>query len=305
MFRIFIAGCGYVGNALGKRLAGDGHCVWGLRRHIEHISAPIQPMRADLTQLAELQGIPPRLDTIFYMAAANSSDDDAYREAYVLGMRYLIEALRRQNQRPRRFIFTSSTAVYGQTGGEWVDEESPTMPCDFAGRRLLEAEALLLNGPFPATVLRLAGIYGPGRARFIDQVKRGEADSTKDEGVFSNRIHRDDCVGALRHLMLLGAPESLYIGVDHEPAERGQVLRWIAEQVGVSKTWPPDDIASASFAPKRGADRSSGLKQTKLSATRRGRSNKRCRNDRLVRSGYLFRYPTFREGYAAILEGEK
>ena len=280
MAHILIAGCGYVGTALGLRLSAVGHVVWGLRRSAEGPPSGIRYVAADLTTPATLQNLPPALDAVFYTAAPNGADDAAYRAIYVDGLCYLLEALGRQRQSPRRIVFTSSTAVYAQSAGEWVDETSPTEPMHFSGRRVLEGERLVLGGPFPATVIRFGGIYGPGRTSLLARVRQGLATCRDGPPLYTNRIHRDDCASALQHLLTLSEPEAIYLGVDHEPAEHCAVLRWLADQLGAL---PPRVEAST------GAD------------TRRHRTNKRCRNAKLLASGYIFHYPTFREGYSALL----
>jgi nucleoside-diphosphate-sugar epimerase len=280
MANILIAGCGYVGTALGMRLVAAGHVVWGLRRSAEGLPPGIRHVAADLTAAETLQDLPPALDVVFYTAAPNGSDEAAYRAIYVDGLGHLLEVLARQRQTPRRVLFTSSTAVYAQSSGEWVDETSPTKPGHFTGSRVLEGENLLLQGPFPAIVLRFGGIYGPGRTSLIARVRQGVATCRDGPPLYTNRIHRDDCAGALHHLMMLPEPDSLYIGVDHEPADQCDVLRWLAAQLG---------------APPPRAEVSSGAD------TRRHRTNKRCRNAKLVAAGYVFRYPTYRDGYAALL----
>jgi nucleoside-diphosphate-sugar epimerase len=280
MANVLIAGCGYVGTALGVRLAGAGHTVWGLRRSAEGLPPGIRHLAADLTAPETLQTLPPALAAVFYTAAPNGVDDAAYRAIYVDGLRYLLEALMHQHQSPRRVFFTSSTAVHAQSAGEWVDETSPTEPSHFTGSRVLEGERLLLNGPFPATVLRFGGIYGPGRTSLIERVRRGLATCRDGPPLYTNRIHRNDCAGALQHLMTLSEPHAVYLGVDHEPADQCEVLRWLADRLGAPM--PRAEVWS-------GAD------------TRRHRTNKRCRNSRLVASGYVLRYPTYREGYAALL----
>src|SRR5882724_3337038 len=280
MANILIAGCGYVGTALGIRLAAAGHVVWGIRRSAEGLPSGIRHVAADLTAPETLQELPPALDVVFYTAAPNGPDEAAYHAIYVDGLRYVLEALVRQHQSLQRVLLTSSTAVYAQSGGEWVDETSPTEPQHFTGRGVLEGERVLLDGPFPATVLRLGGIYGPGRASLIERVRQRLATCRDGPPLYTNRIHRDACAGALHHLMTLSQPDSPYIGVDYEPAEYCDVLRWLAAQLA---------------APPPGVEASSGTD------TRRHRTNKRCRHDKLIASGYVFRYPTFREGYAALL----
>jgi nucleoside-diphosphate-sugar epimerase len=235
---------------------------------------------ADLLDPASLRGLPDGLATVFYTAAAGRGGEGSYRAVYVEGVRNLLDALARQSVAPRRIFFTSSTAVYGQSDGEWVDESSPTLPVDFRGRVLLEGERLLAEGPLAATVVRLGGIYGPGRTRLVESVRAGTARLAPGGPHYTNRIHRDDCAGALRHLAELAGPAGLYLGVDDEPADRAEVLRWLAERLGVP-------------APRVEAD-------ADATADARGGS-KRCSNARLRAAGYELRYPTFREGYAALM----
>lgn len=280
MARVLIAGCGDVGTELGVRLVADGHQVWGLRRHCDTLPSSVHAFPADLTKPETLSALPPALDVVFYTAAPSSSSADNYRATYVDGIRHLLAALATQGHKVQRCIFTSSTGVYAQEAGEWVDETSPTEPMHFSGRELLAAEHEVLNSAFPATVVRLAGIYGPGRTRLIDSVRNGTAVCTDGPPVYTNRIHRDDCAGVLQHVMQLANPDPVYIAVDHDPADQCEVYRWLAQQLGVPppRTMSPTD-AESPFQ----------------------RSNKRCRNAKLVATGYRFRYPTFREGYSALL----
>lgn len=283
MSRILVAGCGFVGTALSRRLASGGHEVWGLRRSPAKLPADIHPLTADLCRPESLRNLPPHLDFVFYTASADSAAAEAYRAAYVTGLKNLLHALTIQKQSPRRVFFTSSTSVYGQTEGEWVDENSPVRPESHTGRIMLEAEQTLLNSSAPATAVRLGGIYGPGRRRLIDRVLRGEAGIAEGPPRYVNRIHREDCAGALDHLMNLKAPEAIYLAVDDEPADEGEVIRWLAERLGA----PPPRTVPEAEAPAR-----------------RGGSNKRCRNGRLKASGYRLIYPSFREGYDEMLREE-
>jgi nucleoside-diphosphate-sugar epimerase len=235
---------------------------------------------ADLTLPESLRGLPRGIDIVFYTAAAPGRTDDAYRATYVDGLSHLLAALQQQRQRPRRIFLTSSTGVYAQCHGEWVDETWPTEPTHFSGRRLLEGEHLLRDSPFPATVVRLAGIYGPGRTRLIDSVRQGTTICPAGEPLYINLIHRDDAVGALHRLMRLAYPAPLYLGVDHCPVDRGALLRWLAARLGVPS--PP-------------------LEAVPDTMRQQARSNKRCRNARLVAAGYAWRYRSFRAGYTALL----
>ena len=280
MHRCLIAGCGYVGAALGALLSSEGHMVFGLRRRALRLPPGVEPIEADLGVPASLARLPGALDFVFYLAAPGGAEDALYRSTYVDGQRNLYQALASQGQRPRRVLFASSTAVYGQHDGEWVDESSPTEPVDFRGRRLLEAEGLLARGPFPGVAVRFGGIYGPRRSGLVAEVRAGRAVIRPGPPHYTNRIHRDDCAGVLRHLAQLEAPEPVYLGVDCEPADEAAVLRWLAGALGAAEP----RIAAAGELRRR-----------------ERRSSKRCRNDRLLASGYRFLHPTFREGYRGIL----
>jgi len=282
MARVLIAGCGYVGRTLAAELAGDGHSVWGLSRSPDALPRDVTPLAADLCAPESLAGLPPSLDAVAYLAAPSGSDDDRYRRTYVEGLSNLLRALDQQGQVPARAIFVSSTAVYAQADGEWVDEDSPTEPAHFSGRRLLEAEAVLHCAPSATTVVRFGGIYGPGRTRLIESVRSGRAVYRDAPPQFTNRIHRDDCAGVLRHLLFAADVAEVYVGVDCDPARDADVQRFLAAELDAS---PPRAVSADD------------------PALRSARGNKRCRNDRLVASGYTFRYPTYREGYRAVIRG--
>ena len=271
MSRVLIAGCGDVGGELARRLLADGHEVYGLRRRVHLLPAGVRPVAADLQDPGSLRVVPDGLDAVCYVAAADGRSPDAYRGAYVDGPRNLLRAAARRGTLGR-VLYTSSTRVYPQHAGEWVDEDCPTGGDDYA-RILLEGEAVVRDGAAAAVVVRLAGIYGPGRTRLVDRVRAGEPCSA----VYTNRIHRDDCAGLLRHLLRLESPRPLYLGADHAPATQCEVMRWIAGRLGL----PAPSPASASEAP----------------------GGKRCRNARVLSSGYAFEHRSFRDGYAALLAG--
>lgn len=277
--RVLIAGCGYVGTALAGRLAASGHEPIGLRRTPVVVDGTamiaIDLLAGDLDAV-----LPSGIEGVVYAVSAGGGDEDAYRAAYVTGFDRLLAALRRKGENPRRLVFVSSTGVYGQQDGEWVDERSPTEPSHHSGRILLEGEQLALASGRSTTVLRLGGIYGPTRTRVIDGVRRGEAWCSDGPPIWTNRIHRDDAAAAIDHLLTRPAVEPIYVGVDREPADQCAVLRWLAAELGV----PPPE---ARMGPTR--DR------------RYERSNKRCRSEQLVASGFRFRYPTYREGYGALI----
>lgn len=271
--RILIAGAGYVGLALARAMSGE-HEVFALRRsRPDDVPDGVQVVVADLTNPSSLADLP-EVDAVAVTVSSDERSPEAYERAYVSSLLHLRSQLEVQSIRPKRWIFTSSTAVYGDSGGDWVDEGTSTDPSGFAGETLLRGERVVLEASWEGVVVRLGGIYGPGRTRLLDQVRSGEA-SIPPDPVYTNRIHRDDAAGALCHLLLHPSPDSVYLGVDDDPAERGVVLRWLAERLGAPE-------------PQVGTRESI-------------RGNKRCRNDRLRASGYDLLYPTFREGYDQVI----
>lgn len=275
---VLIAGCGDLGTEAGLRFAAAGHEVFGIRRSPEKLPPQIRGVKADLS--SGMPGLPVEADILVIALAADASTEDAYRAAYVDGLRNVLDGVDRQASPPRRILFVSSTAVYPDAGGAVVDENTPTEPTRFSGKILLEAERLLLDRAENAsTVLRLGGIYGPGRTRLIDQVRSGKA-MIPGQPKHTNRIHRDDAAAMMVHLATMEAqPEPVYLGVDDESAELGDVLRFLAQELRL----PEPLVGPASDG---------------------GAGDKRCSNTRLRSTGFEFTYPTFREGYRAILAGE-
>ena len=280
MARILIAGCGDVGTALGLTLCERGHEVFGARRSASRLPAPLRPVSVDLTDRRAIERAIPAVDVVVYAVAAGRRDEDAYQRAYVEGVSALLDVCEQRPEPPGRVFFVSSTSVYGERGGAWVDETAPIAPSGFAGERLAAGERRMLASPIPATVVRLAGIYGPGRDWLVRRARAG-ACCAGDPPKFTNRIHRDDCAGALAHLVGCERLDDVYIGVDDAPVEECEVLKWLAARLGAP---PPRRV--------RGGEEAG-----------RG-SGKRCSNARLRASGYRFLHPTYREGYAAVLAGE-
>ncbi len=279
--RLLLAGCGKLGTELGLRRAAAGDRVFGLRRQASLLPAPLEPISADLADPDSLATrLPDNLDAVVFTATPGAFNDAAYEQAYVRGLGNLLRALEQTEQRPQRLIFVSSTSVYGDTGGDWVDETSTPEPQAFSGERLLQAEALLAAVGDRGVVLRLGGIYGPGRERLLKRVREARP-VVADPPSYTNRIHQTDCVGVLEHLLELPRPATLYLGVDDRPAPMHEVLDWLADSMGM------DRVPRQSGSP----------------GDQRG-SNKRCSNRRLRRSGYQFVYPDYRHGYRAMLDQE-
>ena len=281
---VLIAGCGDLGTEVGLRFAAAGRHVVGLRRSPEKLPPEISGVRADLSE--HVPELPVDVDIVVVAVAADSSTEDAYRSAYLNGVKNVLDALDRQSIEPRRILFVSSTAVYKDSGGAVVDESTPTEPTRFSGKVLVEAEDLLCartsGSNTQAISLRLGGIYGPGRTRLIDQVLSGQA-VIPAEPRHTNRVHRDDAAAMIVHLTTMDAdPDPVYVGVDDLAAEMGDVMRFLASEMQCPE--PPTAAPGNASNP--------------------GPGDKRCSNARLRATGFELTYPTFKEGYRALLAGE-
>jgi nucleoside-diphosphate-sugar epimerase len=282
MMTIVIAGIGYVGARLANLAGAAGHSVYGIKRSAASNATDYVPIEADLTQFDSLTGRLPKTATHLVLCAGPSvSSEAAYRDLFIRGTANVC-ALLPELPKLERIAFVSSTSVYAQQHGEWVDESSLTQPEAWSGQTLLEAEAMLTNAGISATVLRCAGIYGPGRTRLIDSVRNGTASFDPDAPQYMNRIHGDDVAGALLHLLQPSIASGIYLGVDEAPSADREVVEWLAATLKVPPPQP---------APSTKAERS----------PRRGASNKRCSNAKLVATGYQYVYPTYRQGYGDML----
>jgi len=284
---VAILGCGYVGLELGRQLTDRGHRAVGVRRSDEGLDAiadaGFEAVRADVTDADSLAAVPDA-DALVFAASSGGRDADAARETYVEGLRTVLDHFGARADSPDRLVYTASTGVYGDHGGDWVDEETPLSPGGERGSVLAEAERVALDGAadrgIDGTVARFAGLYGPGRFRteryLSDPVTEG----------YLNLIHRDDAAGAVRFLLTEGlARGEVVLVVDDEPVWKPDLADWLADQCGVE---PP--------AVRTTAERIAAEDLSK-SAERRIRASKRCSNERLRGLGYEFAYPTYREGY--------
>lgn len=287
--RALIIGCGYVGFPLGVELVRQGHEVFGVRRSPDGAemlrSAGIQPLVADIANPADLAALPGPFDWVINAVSSGKGGVEEYRAIYLQGTRNLIDWL--SAQPPKKFVYTSSTSVYGQTDGSAVKETSEAKPSAETGQVLVETENLLLKAAadkkLPAVILRIAGIYGPDRGHLFLQYLKNEARISGAGDRIINMIHRDDVVAAIVSALKNGRPGEIYNVVDDEPVAQIHFLRWLSETLG--KHMPPHATEAENGARKR------GLTQKKV-------QNRRLK----MELGCALRYPTFRQGYTAEIK---
>jgi nucleoside-diphosphate-sugar epimerase len=287
--RVGILGCGYVGLELVRQLA-DEYDVVGVRRSQEGCSAIDAAggtaIQADITDQGDLERIPD-VDWLVFAASSGGRGAKAAERIYVDGLRTVIEAFGSRTVSPEQLVYTSSTGVYGDHDGDWVDEETELSPTTEKTRVLAEAERITREfAPehgIEGTVVRFAGLYGPDRYRLERYL-----DGPVTEG-YLNMIHRDDAAGTVG-FALESASEDVLLAVDDEAADKWEFADWLADECGVER--PPKQTKAERLSDD-------GVSEA---ARRRILTSKRCSNGRLRELGYEFDYPTYREGYRAAID---
>ena len=271
---MLIAGCGDLGLRIARRLLRGGHEVFGVRRR-PPAGEGVRWLALDLADAGAAVHLPADIDWLLFMPTPDSPGPAAYRRTYLRSLRLLIAHYAAQPAPPQRLLHISSTRVFGADDGAWVDERTAPRPRDLQGHILLEAERIARTAPLAhCSVLRLSGLYGKSVPRAVQALREGRA--RRPAGVhYSNRIHRDDAARATLHLLAHPAPGGLYIGSDDRPCDQGEALDWLATRFGLPR------------APQAmGRDTITG---------------KRCDNALLRATGLRLQYPSYREGYAALL----
>ncbi len=248
----------------------------------EFRQAGLIPIVGDITNPATLPEFP-EVDSLLYAVGLDRGSGQSQRDVYVGG---LANVLPRIAGRVRRAIYISSTSVYGQNAGEWVDEFSECRPVAANGRVCLEAERLFQDAFPSSNILRLAGIYGPGRlvAR-IESLRAGIAPEGNAEG-WLNLIHVDDAVAAVLACEQHAAPGATYLVSDNKPCLRREYYSLLAELIGAPAPFPP--LARGGQGGSRGiATASSDVANL----------NKRCDNRRLEEELQVdLRFPDIQSG---------
>lgn len=284
MKRRLIVGCGYLGERVAAAWHAAGDTVHAVTRSAERAEAwrarGWQPAVADVTRPETLVDLPP-VDTLLFAVGYDRRAGHKIDAVYVDGLRHTLDALQSP---PERIVYISSTGVYGSGGGAWVDESSPCEPLRDGGRACLAAEGVLREHRWGerSVILRLAGIYGPGRIPRVASLLANEPIDAPAEG-YLNLIHVDDAVQVVQIAAERAPLPALYVVSDGHPAVRGDYYRELAALVGAP---PPKFVPPAADSP----------------AAARAAADKRVRNERLLGDlAVTLRYPSYREGLRQIV----
>lgn len=275
---VIVAGCGWLGAAIARRLVFQGIRVTGVRRDPARAEAlralGVEPLSLDLSAPGAESRLP-RADALIACQAAVAEGVSAYLAAYLDANRALLAAAARDGA---RLVYTGSTGVFGQSDGLDVDEDTPPAPASETGEVLADAEAMVVGagrGGLPACVVRLSGLYGPGRTGIVERVRSGRLALGAGEDAWMNFCHQDDAATFVLAALERAAPGGVYHGSDAAPARRGEVVRWIADRIGVA----PGHADAAPAGP-----------------------NRRIRSERTRAAlGVTLSYPSFRDGLLPLV----
>ena len=278
---VLFLGCGDLGIRAGRSLLDAGARVIGVRRSAGQLPDNFEAVTADYTQpgsLAPLAALAP--DYVVTAFKPDGRDEAGYRRGFLGAANNLVEGL--GEHRPRRVLFVSSTRVFAEKAGGWVDEDSPLTTDDPPACRIIDAEQTLSAAGVAVTSVRCSGIYGDPHGRLLSRIAGGQLCAPEPVS-YSNRIHRDDAASFLAHLIERDEAgdelASSYIASDDCPVPQHEVELWLAGQMGL-------DPGSLRF-----------------DAARMVSGHKRCRNARLHASGFALSFPDYRAGYDSVLAG--
>ena len=282
--RKLIIGCGYLGERVAAQWLQAGAQVSVLTRsqqRAEQLAGlGFDPLVGDLTEPDSLPQFPP-CTTILYAVGYDRSSNKSIQEVYVEGLQNFLQRI---PEVTGKLIYISSSGVFGQNDGSWVNENSPCNPCRPGGIACLAAEALLASHPLAdrTTILRMAGIYGPDRLPRRTTIEAGEPLAADQHG-YLNLIHVFDAVQVILAAEACETLSPLLLVSDGQPVLRSAYFQEMARLLQA-----PDPLFSAADPQSPGAQRAS--------------TNKRISNQQLLEElNISFRYPSFREGLAALL----
>jgi len=274
-----IIGSGYVGSYAAECFYKQKKQVAGISRTAEGGKnlrrLGIRHLCCDITKPEHLNGFP----SAKYVLIATSPHErslETYESIYRKGVQNILSRME-TGPAPERLIYLSSTGVFGNRAGEWVNEATTVNPDSERSAILLAAETAVLNSKIDSVVFRLGGIYGPSRNRLRAFQDENWPREDEQDG-FLNLMHREDIMLALPFLFEKAEPNQVYHGVDDFPFLKSELCDWLS--------------AELSRRPKHRIQKASSL------------TGKRCRNDKLKALGMKLTYPSFREGYQDLIKSE-
>ena len=275
--KALIIGCGYLGSKVAK--------IWQQRdQHVAVVTRSqdnanhfcelgYQPIMADITDAESLSKIPTDTNVVLFSVGFDRSRYSNIRQVYVDGLKNVLDRLRGSDC---HFVYISSTGVFGDCAGQWIDETTSAEPIRPGGQACLDAEQLVIERLENYTILRLAGIYGPGRIPRLKAIK-DQAWNELGQSGHINLIHVDDAAEIVALMVDKKILGEMFLVSDGQPVDRQKFYEFIADQVGTSPiNWTVE---------------------TKVDVSRRSAADKKVSNRKLLEhTHYRFQFPDFQSG---------
>jgi nucleoside-diphosphate-sugar epimerase len=258
---VLVAGCGWLGQAVAAALEAMGDRVTAVRRDPARAAAlPFPAIAVDLAAPRAARKLPGDVDAVIACQSAAADSLEAYRDAYVRANETLLALA------ASRLLYTGSTGVFGQRDGSDVDEGTAPAPASATAEVLVEAERLVTAGG--GIVVRLSGLYGPGRTGVVDRVRSGAMALGPGDDAWTNWCHRYDAASAILAALERGRPGATYHASDAEPLRRREVVEWIAARLGIppprSDRPPPSAVNRRILAGRSRAELGYSLRHASL-----------------------------------------
>jgi len=270
--KVLICGFGYLGQVAGGILCANNYDVFALRRNVDEVPTNFTSIKADLASINKSLGDIP-FEYIVYCVAADKYSIDAYNLAYRTGIMNLLASI--DTKPVKRIIFISSTSVFAESQGSWVDESSALSTDEFS-HALLEGEGISANSGIEYTILRLSGIYGQGRTRrfsdIIDKI-RNNLPVYPPQDNYVNAICVSDIARVILHVISKEL-NGIFVVNDCKPQLKSELINWLTKELQITPNQEP-------------------IIQ-KASSVRFGK-NKRCCNNKLLQTGFTFTYPSVQD----------
>ena len=278
---VLIVGFGYLGGVLASLLSKHHHTISAIKRNPSNTDLDIHFIYKDIFDVT-IDDIP-TVDFIVYAAAPDKHTEQDYKKTYVDGVGHMLKLYEEKEHHPARFIFISSTSVYGYNDGRWVTEDTPPHPTTPTAKLLLQAEQKVNDSPIDSTIIRFSGIYGPNRMPLLNAVKTHQAHICYDTR-YSNRIHVVDCARMIYHVMHLEKNAGLYIGTDCEPTPINTIVSWLSTHLGIQLPESRHNESPETIEQK---------------------ANKKLSNEKILHTGFRFEFNNFHQGFNYILFKEE
>ncbi len=266
--KILVCSAGYVGSRVVEKFQSLGHEVEVLRKS----NTPLAGVKTHSIDMSEKPTQLGSFDLVYICLSAGDYSEEGYRKTYIDAYRNIVNSV--DQDRLKKIIMVSSTSVFSQSEGQWVREEDAS-PSSFSGKVLLESEKMIAGFGKDFCILRLSGIYGPGRASILKSVQEKKASYEQGESAFTNRIHIDDIIGFSAYALSEGLSGTYNVS-DSTPSRKNELLSHLAKLYGV-------ELETSEAKPS--------LRRT----------NKKVSNKKMLETGYKLKYPNFVEAYADLI----